>query len=70
MGSAVLFILMSRLLLYSSVSGVNKVQVGLSGFTVRLFCFVQARTLCMYGYMYLLTALVLVCVYVMVMSSA
>ena len=40
MGSAVLFILRSRLFLYSAGSGVNRVQVGLSGFSVRLFCFV------------------------------
>ena len=45
-------------------------QVDLSGFNVRLFCFVQAKTLCRYGCMYFLTALVLVCVDVMVMSSA
>ena len=68
MGSAVLFILRSRLLLYSAGSGVNRVQVVLSGFNVRLFCFVQAKTL--YGCMYFLAALVLVCVDVMVMSSA
>ena len=60
----------SRLLLYSAGSGVNKVQIVLSGFSVRLFCFVQAKTLCRYGRMYFLAALVLVCVYVMVMSSA
>ena len=42
----------------------------LSGFRVRLFCFVQAKTLCMYGCMYFLAALLLVCVDVMVMSSA
>ena len=36
MGSAVLFILRSRLLLYSAGSGVNRVL--LSGFSVRLFC--------------------------------
>ena len=42
MGSAVLFILRSRLLLYSVGSGVNRVQVVLSAFSVRLFCFVQA----------------------------
>ena len=35
-----------------------------------LFCFVQAKTLSRYGCMYLLAALVLVCVDVMVMSSA
>ena len=37
MGSAVLFIFRSRLLLYSAGSGVNRVQVVLSGFSVRLF---------------------------------
>ena len=70
MGSAVLFILISRLLLYSAGSGVNRVQVVLSGFSVRLFCFVQAKTLCRYGCMFLLAALVLLCVDVMVMPSA
>ena len=43
--SAVLFILRSRLLVYSAGSGVNRVQVVLSGFSVRLLCFVQAKTL-------------------------
>ena len=38
MGSAVLFILRYRLLLYSAGSGVNRVQVALSGFSVILFC--------------------------------
>ena len=38
MSSAVLFILRSRLLLYSAGIGVNRVQVVLSGFSVRLFC--------------------------------
>ena len=66
MGSAVLFIFGSRLLLYSAGSGVNRVQVVLSGFSVRLFCFVQAKTLCRYGCMYFLAVLVLVCVDVMV----
>ena len=71
MGSAVLVILKSRFLLYSAGSGVHRVQVvlGLSEFNVRLFCFVQATTLCRYGCMYLLAALVLVCVDVMVMAS-
>ena len=45
-------------------------QIVLSGFSVRLFCCVQATTLCRYGWMYFLAALVLVCVDVMVMSSA
>ena len=39
-GSAVLFILMSRLLSYYARSEMNRVQVVLSGFSVRLFCFV------------------------------
>ena len=69
MGSAMLFILRSRLLLYSTGSGVNRVQVVLSGFCVRLFCFVPAKPLCRYGCMYYLATLVLVCVYVMVISS-
>ena len=49
MGSAVLFILRSGLLLYFAGSEVNRVQVVLSGFSVRLFCFVQATTLYRYG---------------------
>ena len=62
----------SRLLVYSAGSGVNRVQVVLSGFSKRLFCFVQAKTLCRYGCMYFLAALILVCVCVdvIVMSSA
>ena len=70
MRSAVLFIFRSKLLLYSAGSGVNRVQVVLSGFSLRLFCFVQGKTLCRYGCIYFLAALVLVCVDVMVMSSA
>ena len=58
------------MLLYSGGSGVNRVQVVLSGFSVRLFCFVQTKTLCRYGCMYLLAALMLVCADVMGMSSA
>ena len=69
-GCAVLFIFRSRLLLYSAGSGMNRVQVVLSGFSLRLFCFVQAKTVCTYGSMYFLAALVFVCVDVMVMSSA
>ena len=40
MGSVVLFILRFRLLLYATGSGVNKVQVVLSRFSVKLCCFV------------------------------
>ena len=43
-------------------------QVVLSGFSMRLFCFVQEKTLCRYGCMYFFAALELVCVDVMVMS--
>ena len=68
MGSALLCILNSRLLVYSAGSGVNRVQVVLSGFSMRLFCFVQAKTFCRDGCISLLAALVLVCVDVM--SSA
>ena len=70
MGSVLLFIVRSRLLVYSAGSGVNRVQVFLSGFSKRLFCFVQAKTLCRYGCMYFLATLVLVCVDVIVVSSA
>ena len=48
----------------------NSMQVVLSGFCKRLFCFVQTKTLCRYGCMYFLAALVLVCVGIIVMSSA
>ena len=43
MSSVVLFILRSILLVYSAGSGVNRVKVLLSVFSVRLFCFVHAR---------------------------
>ena len=69
MGCAVLFILRAILLLYSTGTGVNRVQVVMSGFSVRLL-FCPVKPLCRYGCMYFLAALVLVCVDVMVMSSA
>ena len=68
MGSALLCIFRSRLFVYSARSDVNRVV--LSGFIMRLFCFVQAKTLCRYGCIYFLAALVLMCADVMVMSSA
>ena len=43
MSSAVLFILRCRLLVYSTGFRVNRVQVVLSGFSVILLCFVQAK---------------------------
>ena len=48
----------------------NRVQVVLSGFSMRLLCFVQAKFFCRYGCIYFLAALMLVCVDVDVMSSA
>ena len=38
MGSALLFIVRSRLLVYSTGSGVNRVKVVLSGFSKGVFC--------------------------------
>ena len=70
MRNALLFIFRSRLLLYSAGSGVNRVQVVLSGFSERLFCFVHATNLCRNGCMYSLAVLVLMCVDMLVMSSA
>ena len=66
MASAVLFILRSILLIYSAGPGVNRVQVVLPG----LLCVVQAKTVCRYGCMYFFAAFVLVCVDIMVISSA
>ena len=63
MSSALLFIFLSRLLVYSTGSGVNRMQVVLSRFSMRWFCFVQSKTLCRYGSMYFV--LMLVCVMVM-----
>ena len=56
------------MLLYYAGSGMNRVHIVLSGFSMRLLCFVQTKTLCRYGCMYLLA--VLVCVDVIVISSA
>ena len=43
-------------------------EVLLSGFSMILLCYVQAKTVCRFGCMYFFAALVLVCVDVMVMS--
>ena len=67
MGSAVLFILCSRLLVYSTVSGMNRVKVVVSGFSVKLLCFVQAKT---FVGMVVCISLLHSCVDAMVMSSA
>ena len=48
----VLFILSFRLFIYSTGSGVNRLQIVLSGFSVRLLCFVQAKKLgCLYSWL-------------------
>ena len=60
-----LFILISN----SEGSGVNRAQVVLQEFSVKLLWFVQAKALCKYSCMYFLAALVLVCIEVMVISS-
>ena len=60
MGSALLCICRTRLHVYSAGSGVNRVQIDLSGFSMRLFYFVQAKMFCRYGCIYVLAALVLV----------
>ena len=70
MCSKLLFIVRSRLLVYSAGSSMNRVQVVLSRFRMRLIHFVQEKASCRYGCMYFLAALVLVCVDVMVMLSA
>ena len=49
-------------------SDVNRVQVVLSGFSMRLFCFVHANTLCRHVCISWLQSCL--CVDVMVMSSA
>ena len=36
------------MLVYSAGSGVNRVQLVLSGFTVISLCFVQTKTVCRY----------------------
>ena len=39
--------------MYSAGSGVNRVQVGLSEFSVILFCFVQEKTMYVWFYVFL-----------------
>ena len=43
--SCICCIFASCMLLYSAGSGVNRAQVILSAFSVRVFCFIQAKTL-------------------------
>ena len=71
MGSTLLLIVRPILLLYSTGSGVNRVQVVLYGFSKRLFCFMQGKNF-MYVWLYVFIGCTLtcVCVDVIVMSSA
>ena len=61
MGSALLFIVRSRLIVYSAGSGVNRVHVVLSGFSKRMFCFVQAKKI-MYVWLYVFLGCTRTCV--------
>ena len=70
MNTALLFIFRPRLLLYSAGSGVNRLQVVCLDLVWDCYVLSRQKTLCRYGCMYFLAALVLVCVDVMVMSSA
>ena len=47
----------------------NRVQVVLSGFSVKLFSFVQAKTVCRYVCIYFLAALVFVYMYTLIRVS-
>ena len=62
MGRAVLFILKSRFLIYSAGSGVNRVQVVLSGFSVRLVIFCSCKN-CLYVWLYIFLCCTRACVY-------
>ena len=59
-----------HILLFPLVARCLETIVVLSGFSVRLFCFVMANTLCRYGCMNLFAVLVLVCVDGVVISYA
>ena len=59
---SVCMFIVSKALLISSATVI--VHAG-EAISVRLFCFVQAKTLCKYGYMYFFAALVFVFVFVL-----
>ena len=67
---SVLFMFRPRLLLYPAGSEVNRVQVILSGIIIIFLCCVQSKTLCKNGCMYYLAAVMVVCMDVIIMSSA
>ena len=70
MGSALLFIVRFRLLVYSAGSGVNRVQVVLSVFSKRLFVLSRQKLYVGMVYVFLGCTRTCVCVDVIVMSSA
>ena len=53
MGSALLFIVRSRLLVYSAGSGVNRVQVVLSGFSKSCFVLSRQKLCVVWSYVFL-----------------
>ena len=70
MGSVMLSICSSSRVLYSSVSGVKRVHVVLSGLWMRLFVRFHVCISCKYECMFGLAMFMSLCVDVMVMSSA
>ena len=70
MCSALLCIFRSRLLVYSAGSGMNRVQVVLSGFCMRLFCLSRQKLSVGMLYIFISYTRACMCVDVMVMSSA
>ena len=60
-GQCIVVYFRSRLLVYSAGSGVNRVQVVLSGFSMRLFCFVQAKN-CLYVWLHIFLGCTRACV--------
>ena len=69
MGSALFVYFRSRLLVYSAGSGVNRVQIVLSGFSMRLFI-LSSQKLSVGMVLYISWLHSCLCVDVMVMSSA
>ena len=61
MGSALLFIVRSRLLVYSAWSGVSRVQVVLSGFSMILLFFFQKKNF-IYVWLYVFLGCTRACV--------
>lgn len=69
-GMFVLSMVSVSCLLYSAGSGVYSVAVDLSGFSLRLFCVVQACIVSRYGFIFSLAVFMFLCVVCIVRSSA